>query len=187
MNLYLTKVFVLSAFHKFQIPTDSSIDKLILGLINVGQFGVLEHERHLSLYTVQLSQPWRDKPIFSIVVLVALLSLACTKEDSTYTTKYDNVDLADLVKNDRLLKNYVDCLLEKASCTPDGLELRKNMPDAIETDCSKCSEKQREGSDYIIKFLIDNKPDYWTLLEEKYDPTGSYKAKYLSDKKMSME
>ncbi|XP_049820509.1 ejaculatory bulb-specific protein 3-like [Aethina tumida] len=104
--------------------------------------------------------------------------------DEKYTTKYDNVNLNDVVANERLLKNYVDCLLEQGSCTPDGQELKRNMPDAIETDCSKCSDKQKEGSDFIIKFLIDNKPDYWELLEKKYDPSGSYKEKYLASKNM---
>lgn len=56
------------------------------------------------------------------------------------------------------------------------------MPDAIETDCSKCSEKQKEGSEVIMRYLIDNKPDFWKSLEEKYDPTGSYKKKYLEKK-----
>lgn len=56
------------------------------------------------------------------------------------------------------------------------------MPDAIETDCSKCSAKQKEGSDFIMKYLIDNKPDMWTPLEQKYDPNGTYKAKYLASK-----
>lgn len=57
------------------------------------------------------------------------------------------------------------------------------MPDAIETDCSKCSEKQKEGSERMIRYLIDNKPEYWTPLQEKYDPTGSYKKRYLESKK----
>ncbi|KAJ8928806.1 hypothetical protein NQ314_018572 [Rhamnusium bicolor] len=62
------------------------------------------------------------------------------------------------------------------------LELKKNMPDAIETDCSKCSEKTKEGSEIIIRYLIDNKPDYWAPLQEKYDPSGSYKTRYLEAK-----
>lgn len=57
------------------------------------------------------------------------------------------------------------------------------MPDAIETDCSKCSEKQKEGSERMIRYLIDNKPEFWNPLQEKYDPTGSYKARYLESKK----
>ncbi|XP_044264422.1 ejaculatory bulb-specific protein 3-like [Tribolium madens] len=106
-------------------------------------------------------------------------------EDTThkYTTKYDNIDLENVVKNERLLKNYVYCLLEKGRCSPDGLELKKNMPDAIETDCSKCSEKQKEGSDFIMRYLIDNKPDYWKALEAKYDPDGTYKKRYFDSQK----
>lgn len=41
-----------------------------------------------------------------------------------YTSKYDNIDLDQILKNDRLLNNYVKCLLEKGKCTPDGQELK---------------------------------------------------------------
>lgn len=44
--------------------------------------------------------------------------------DDRYTTKYDNVDLDTILTSDRLLKNYVNCLLDKGSCTPDGKELK---------------------------------------------------------------
>nr|CAD7446219.1 unnamed protein product [Timema bartmani] len=53
-----------------------------------------------------------------------------------------------------------------------------NLPDALHTDCSKCSEKQKEGSDKVIHFLIDNKPELWKELEAKFDPQGEYKKKY---------
>lgn len=62
----------------------------------------------------------------------------------------------------------------------------ENMPDAIETDCSKCSEKQRQGSEVMMRYLIDNKPEYWNPLQEKYDPTGSYKQRYLESKKVEV-
>lgn len=61
------------------------------------------------------------------------------------------------------------------------------MPDAIETDCSKCSEKQKEGSEYMMRYLIDNKPDYWNPLQEKYDPTGTYKKRYFESKKQEVK
>lgn len=60
------------------------------------------------------------------------------------------------------------------------------MPDAIETDCSKCSEKQRQGSEVMMRYLIDNKPEYWNPLQDKYDPTGSYKQRYLESKKVEV-
>nr|QUP79552.1 chemosensory protein 6 [Monochamus saltuarius] len=123
--------------------------------------------------------------IIYFLVAIGLITYATSTvtERTKYTTKYDNIDLDEIIHNERLLKNYVDCLLEKGRCTPDGLELKKNMPDAIETDCSKCSEKQKEGSEIIIRYLIDNKPEYWNPLQDKYDPTGSYKKRYLDAKK----
>ncbi|XP_057656963.1 ejaculatory bulb-specific protein 3-like isoform X1 [Diorhabda carinulata] len=127
--------------------------------------------------------------MFSLVMNLCLagLTLAAVTEKAKYTTKYDNVNLEEIVHNDRLLKNYVDCLLEKGKCTPDGLELKRNMPDAIATDCSKCSEKQKEGSEYMMRFLIDNKPEYWNPLQEKYDPSGTYKQRYLETKKQEVK
>ncbi|CAG9837569.1 unnamed protein product [Diabrotica balteata] len=122
------------------------------------------------------------KVLFVICCFIAT-SWSAVSEKAKYTTKYDNINLEEIVHNDRLLKNYVDCLMEKGNCSPDGLELKKNMPDAIETDCSKCSEKQKEGSEYIIRYLIDNKPEYWNPLQEKYDPSGTYKQRYLESKK----
>ena len=36
------------------------------------------------------------------------------------------------------------------------------------------------GADFILKYLIANKPEYWEELEIKYDPEGTYKKKYES-------
>lgn len=41
-----------------------------------------------------------------------------------YTNKYDNVDVDQILQNKRLLRNYVNCLLEKGKCSPDGSELK---------------------------------------------------------------
>lgn len=67
--------------------------------------------------------------ITSLVSVLVLITVAScnVSENKTYTTKYDNVDIQEVIKNERLLKNYVDCLLEKGHCTPDGLELRSEF------------------------------------------------------------
>ncbi|KMQ90684.1 ejaculatory bulb-specific protein 3, partial [Lasius niger] len=59
------------------------------------------------------------------VLALFLLVVACALADDRYTTKYDNIDIDTILKSDRLLKNYVNCLLEKGSCTPDGKELKE--------------------------------------------------------------
>nr|UTN00841.1 chemosensory protein [Semanotus bifasciatus] len=95
-----------------------------------------------------------------------------------YTNKYDNVDLDGIIGNERLLKNYVNCLLDRGKCTADASELKKSLPDALETDCSKCSEKQKAGIRKIVKHMTTHKREWWNELVQKYDPDGKYRAKY---------
>ncbi|GJQ66509.1 hypothetical protein Trydic_g4500 [Trypoxylus dichotomus] len=114
---------------------------------------------------------------------LAVVTIAVARPDDKYTTKYDNVDLNEILKNKRLLKGYVFCLLDKGPCSPDGTELKKVLPDAIETECSKCSEKQSDGSRTVLRHLIDHEPEYYSELEKKYDPKGEYKIKYREQAK----
>ncbi|KAI5746101.1 hypothetical protein M8J76_017306 [Diaphorina citri] len=122
----------------------------------------------------------------AVGLFLAVQLVAGKPAGEKYTTKYDNVDLDQILRNDRLFNNYYNCLLDKGKCSPDGQELKNKLPDAIATECKSCSEKQKEGSKRIFKYLIDNKPEQWAELEKKFDPNGTYKAKYqkeLSDLK----
>ncbi|XP_041777829.1 ejaculatory bulb-specific protein 3-like [Anopheles merus] len=99
--------------------------------------------------------------------------------NETYVTKYDNIDLEEIFSSKRLMDNYMNCLKNVGPCTPDGRELKDNLPDALMSDCVKCSEKQRIGSDKVIKFIVANRPDDFAILEQLYDPTGEYRRKYM--------
>jgi len=57
------------------------------------------------------------------------------------------------------------------------------LPEAIENKCKDCSEKQKIGSEKIIKFLFEKKNDMWKQLEQKYDPQGVYRQRYSEDAK----
>lgn len=61
---------------------------------------------------------------FSIIILLVTIFCAAAYGAEKYDTKYDNVDLDEILKNDRLLNNYVNCLLSEGPCTPDGQELK---------------------------------------------------------------
>jgi hypothetical protein len=52
------------------------------------------------------------------------------------------------------------------------------VADALQTDCAKCTDKQKEGAEKVIKFLYKNKPTEWKELQEKYDPDNTYLKKY---------
>ncbi len=62
------------------------------------------------------------------IVLFSLCALAvvATSEAAAakFTTKYDNVNLDEILSNERLFKQYTDCILDKGKCTTDGGELK---------------------------------------------------------------
>lgn len=41
-----------------------------------------------------------------------------------YTTKYDSIDIDQILSSRRLVINYVHCLLDKKPCSAEGTELR---------------------------------------------------------------
>ncbi|EEB19856.1 ejaculatory bulb-specific protein 3 precursor, putative [Pediculus humanus corporis] len=121
------------------------------------------------------------KVAFVLFCAFALAAGARVPRDEKYSTKYDNIDLDSILKNDRLLQNYVNCLLDKGTCTPEGTDLKKVLPDALENACAKCSEAQKRGAEKVIRHLLENKKDVFTLLEAKYDPNGVYRKKYEAE------
>ncbi|GBP07779.1 Putative odorant-binding protein A10 [Eumeta japonica] len=125
-----------------------------------------------------------------LLIIFTIASGVFSDSKSTYTTKYDDVDLDEILANERLLTGYVNCLLGKGRCTPDGKELKaqlncyhvtENLPDAIEDGCIKCSDKQKLGSERVMHYIIDHRPDDWAKLEEIYNPDGSYRNNYLKE------
>ncbi|XP_073973298.1 ejaculatory bulb-specific protein 3-like [Rhodnius prolixus] len=121
--------------------------------------------------------------MFRTTIFLTLLVVGCAWAASTYTTKYDNIDLDEILKNPRIYKKYFDCLAHNIQCTPDGKELRDILPDALKTACSKCTEKQKVGSEKVFKYLLDNKRDDYEVLERQFDPTGIYRKKYAQEAK----
>ncbi|XP_012153654.1 chemosensory protein 3 [Megachile rotundata] len=121
--------------------------------------------------------------VLCLVLVVAVAFVAARPEEGTYTTKFDNVDVDQILHSDRLLNNYFKCLMDEGRCTSDGAELKKILPDALETECKKCTEKQREVTKKVIKHLVNNKPEMWQKLVDKYDPEKKYRVKFEKEAK----
>ncbi|XP_069685717.1 ejaculatory bulb-specific protein 3-like [Periplaneta americana] len=112
-------------------------------------------------------------------LLLGLLAVvAAGDKPKGYTSKYDNVDVDSILSNNRILTNYIKCMLDEGPCTPDGRELKKTLPDALQTGCEKCNEKQKTTSEKVIKHLMKERTKDWERLVAKYDPAGEYKKRY---------
>ncbi|XP_035778664.1 ejaculatory bulb-specific protein 3-like [Anopheles albimanus] len=118
-----------------------------------------------------------------VAIVFAVLAVASVAAQDQYTTKYDGIDLDEILKSDRLFNNYFKCLMDEGRCTPDGNELKRILPEALQTNCAKCSEKQRAGAIRVINYMIDNRKEQWDALQKKYDPENLYVEKYREEAK----
>lgn len=97
------------------------------------------------------------KPKFTFFIAFAIYNLiAVCLCETTYDSKYDSIDVDQILKSERLLSNYIKCLLDEGPCTPDGQDLKDTLPDAIANNCSDCTNPQKEKSDRIMHFMWVN-------------------------------
>jgi len=53
-----------------------------------------------------------------------------------------------------------------------------HIKDAVETDCSKCSDTQKAAADKVLIYLYKKKPDKFKELQDKYDHDKNYYKKH---------
>ncbi|XP_014226079.1 ejaculatory bulb-specific protein 3-like [Trichogramma pretiosum] len=123
------------------------------------------------------------KATLAMVLCMAVVAMVMGADEVKYTTRFDGIDIDQVLHNDRILKSYINCLLKDASCSPDARELKRLLPDALATNCEKCSEKQKAGAEKVIAFLAKNKPETWTEILAKYDKDNVYRTKYAEQAK----
>lgn len=63
---------------------------------------------------------------FLTLIVFGLVALAATAsaQQQKYTDKFDNINVDQVLSNDRILSNYLKCMLDKGPCTQEGRELK---------------------------------------------------------------
>ncbi|XP_026275749.1 allergen Tha p 1-like [Frankliniella occidentalis] len=117
--------------------------------------------------------------LLQLAVLLAVAVLACggaKQQQALREVRPRDVDL--VLNNDALLNTFIRCLLEKGPCNQDGYQLRRLLPQTLETGCEKCTANHKQQSERVIRFLIARRPRDWKLLANKYDPKGEYERRF---------
>lgn len=73
-------------------------------------------------------QPRETRMKLFLLLCTALLALTpstSAQGDEKYSRRYDNIDVNTIFRSSRLLNNYVDCLLDKKPCPPEGKDLKR--------------------------------------------------------------
>ncbi|XP_050352507.1 allergen Tha p 1-like isoform X2 [Nymphalis io] len=95
-----------------------------------------------------------------------------------YSSRYDDFDIQPLLENDRVLLSYTKCFLDQGPCTPEAKDFKKAIPEAVQTTCAKCTQKQKSLIRTVIRAIMDYHPDAWEQLVEKYDKNKSYRENF---------
>ncbi|KAG5885076.1 hypothetical protein JTB14_036645 [Gonioctena quinquepunctata] len=112
------------------------------------------------------------------VYVAGLFGLVVAVPIEHYATKYDHIDVEMILNNRRMVNHYAACLLNKGPCPPEGLEFKRILPEALQTNCLKCTEKQKTVTMRAIKRLKKEYPKIWSQLQNEWDPDGSLTAKF---------
>lgn len=62
-----------------------------------------------------------------LVVLVVFAIVSLGQGEEYFAGKYDNINLDEMLANERLLNSFYKCLMEKGSCTAEGSDLKSNV------------------------------------------------------------
>ncbi|XP_050306112.1 ejaculatory bulb-specific protein 3-like [Anthonomus grandis grandis] len=112
--------------------------------------------------------------LFLVIFMVQIVLSVGQK----YTSRYDNLNIDQVLSNKRVLGNYIKCILDEGPCTAEGRELRKHIPEAIESNCAKCTEAQKRFVKKGANFVKANHPKDWSRIARKYDPEGTRAASF---------
>lgn len=113
------------------------------------------------------------------LALVAAALLACAAQaqrHARYDSRYDYLDVDAILDSRRLVRNYVECLVNMKPCSPEGKALKRILPEALRTKCARCTERQRQSAVKVIKRLKSDYPNEWSRLAGRWDPNGDFTA-----------
>jgi hypothetical protein len=61
--------------------------------------------------------------MIKLLVAIVCCVVAATpviRADTKYTSKYDGINIEAILKNDRLVNMYFQCIMDTGMCTPEG-------------------------------------------------------------------
>ncbi|XP_034935284.1 ejaculatory bulb-specific protein 3-like [Chelonus insularis] len=101
------------------------------------------------------------------VLLVLILSIIViyASEEVKYSDKYDYINVDEILNNPKQREIYYKCFLGTGPCrTPDARFFKERFPEAIVTNCRKCTKKQSESFDKITLWYTTHELDKYNAI-----------------------
>lgn len=81
----------------------------------------------IGLLVCEMDGQSRVLVLISVVLLFSYVQTYQWPQKNTYMTRWDKVNLDEILESKRLLHHYFRCLMGKGPCPPDGQELRRKL------------------------------------------------------------
>nr|ATI99849.1 chemosensory protein 10 [Oedaleus asiaticus] len=107
-----------------------------------------------------------------LLVLAAVVAAAAAQ--------FGGTDPGSLLADPQALTQVIRCLLASADdgCSLQGRLLKSVLPKLLQTNCAQCSEAQRQDVAGVLRHLVNDRPEDWQRLADKYDPEGTLRRQH---------
>ncbi|CAH0590221.1 unnamed protein product [Chrysodeixis includens] len=102
--------------------------------------------------------------------LSVLLVLASVQAEETYSTENDDLDIDAVVADLDTLKGFVGCFMDTVTCHTVAADFKKDIPEAINTNCLKCTQAQKHIFHKFLLGLKEKLPADYESFKAKFDP-----------------
>ncbi|XP_047000396.1 ejaculatory bulb-specific protein 3-like [Schistocerca americana] len=112
----------------------------------------------------------------NLIFYCCLVAAVAVSAQAVPQDKLDNLDVDEILNNDRLLESYTQCMLDAGDgkCTAGGKEIKSRLPKVFATGCGDCTPSHLERTVKALKHITEKYPAEWAKLKAKFDPTGEY-------------
>ncbi|XP_022834083.1 ejaculatory bulb-specific protein 3-like isoform X1 [Spodoptera litura] len=107
-----------------------------------------------------------------IYVLSVLLVFAAVQADEKYSSENDDLDIDAVVADVDALKGFVGCFMDAVTCHAVAADFKKDLPEAVATSCSKCTDAQKHIFHRFLLGLKQKLPADYEAFKKKFDPEG---------------
>ncbi|KAE8753194.1 hypothetical protein FOCC_FOCC000117 [Frankliniella occidentalis] len=120
---------------------------------------------------------------WSLACLLAVILLAEAVEKYE-EGRFAHINVDEVLGNQRILGSFIKCFLEEGPCTADARDMKKLLPEVIDSNCERCTDNQKKMMAKAVKHVKDTRPEDWEKLANKYDPAHAKTEdidKFISD------
>ncbi|EZA53188.1 ObirCsp14 [Ooceraea biroi] len=101
-------------------------------------------------------------------IIIAIISVALTytyAAEELYAATFDDFDIIDVLNDAKKEEEFFNCFIDAGPCMTDRQNFFKGIFfEALQNNCKKCTEKQKQLMNLMKEWYTQHNPDHWEVL-----------------------